>query len=98
MKNTIVFWRVAIIHIDSQVAPAVAQFNPVAMSYTMPTTTTVQQQYPNFVPTIQTYSTYPQVQETSVSTPISLPGMPPITVNTSIPVQALEGIQYTNSN
>jgi hypothetical protein len=81
---------------DPQVAPPMAQFNP-TMSYTIPTTT-VQQQYPNFVPPIQTYSTYPQVQETSVSTPISLPGMPPITVNTSIPVQALEGIQYTNSN
>ncbi|XP_055379375.1 Golgi reassembly-stacking protein 2 [Condylostylus longicornis] len=36
-------------------------------------------------PFVQTYSSFPQVQQTSVSTPISLPGMPPLTVTTTIP-------------
>lgn len=37
-------------------------------------------------PSMQTYSTYPQVQQ-QVTTPISLPGMPPITVCATIPPQ-----------
>lgn len=41
---------------------------------------------------LQTYVTYPQqlLQGTAVTTPISLPGMPPITVSATIPPQ-----QYT---
>lgn len=39
--------------------------------------------YSQAPPSVQTYSTYPQVQQ--MTTPISLPGMPPITVSTSIP-------------
>lgn len=38
----------------------------------------------NVPPSLQTYSTYPQVQQ-QVTTPISLPGMPPITVSATIP-------------
>lgn len=54
-------------------------FNPSGDAYSHPE-----------VPSVQTYSTYPQVQidqngGTSVTTPISLPGMPPITVSTTIP-------------
>lgn len=44
-------------------------------------------------PQMQTYLTYPQVQMTSVTTPISLPGMPPITVSTTIPPH-LDGFQF----
>ncbi|XP_055919414.1 Golgi reassembly-stacking protein 2 [Eupeodes corollae] len=44
------------------------------------------------LPYMQTFASYPQVQQTSVVTPISLPGMPPLTVNTTIPTQALEGL------
>lgn len=44
------------------------------------------------LPYMQTFASYPQVQQTSVATPISLPGMPPLTVNTTIPTQALEGL------
>lgn len=45
-------------------------------------------------PHMQTYSSYPQVQQVSV--PISLPGMPAITVNTTIPTQTLQSFQYQN--
>lgn len=44
------------------------------------------------LPYMQTFASYPQVQQTSVATPISLPGMPPLTVNTTIPTQTLEGL------
>lgn len=48
----------------------------------------------SFAPPMHTYSTYaPQVQGT-VTTPISLPGMPPITVSANIPSSTLEGIQF----
>ncbi|GAB0096956.1 Golgi reassembly-stacking protein 2 [Sergentomyia squamirostris] len=40
-------------------------------------------------PPLQTVSTYPQVNETSVITPIALPGLPPITVTATIPPQVL---------
>lgn len=78
-----------------------SQVNPVALSYPM-TTATQQQQFPA-PPNVsfpnhqmQTYSSYPQVQQMSVSTPISLPGMPSITVNTTIPTQTLEGFSTQN--
>lgn len=41
-------------------------------------------------PSLQTYSTYPQVQH-QVTTPITLQGMPPITVSTTIPTQQFPG-------
>ncbi|XP_037039390.1 Golgi reassembly-stacking protein 2 [Bradysia coprophila] len=41
-----------------------------------------------------TFTSFPQVQSSSITTPISLPGMPPITVNTTIPPQQLEGMQF----
>uniref|UniRef100_A0A1L8DVX2 Putative golgi reassembly stacking protein grasp65 n=1 Tax=Nyssomyia neivai TaxID=330878 RepID=A0A1L8DVX2_9DIPT len=40
-------------------------------------------------PPLQTVSTYPQVGGTALTTPIALPGMPPITVSATIPAQAL---------
>ncbi|KXJ69951.1 hypothetical protein RP20_CCG025341 [Aedes albopictus] len=60
---------------------------------------------------IQMYSTFPQqgstaidmaqsvplFQPSAVTTPISLPGMPPITVNATIPPEALRGLQFGNS-
>lgn len=59
---------------------------------------------------IQMYSTFPQqgttaidmaqapplFQPSAVTTPISLPGMPPITVNATIPPEALRGLQFGN--
>jgi len=55
---------------------------------------------PFLPPNLQTYSTYPQQQQigTSLTTPISLPGMPPISVSTTIPSQQLEGIQFNQNN
>lgn len=54
-------------------------FNPTAINATG---------YSQTPPTLQTYTTYPQqLQGTSVTTPISLPGMPPITVSATIPPQ-----------
>lgn len=48
--------------------------------------------YPNG-PQLQTYSSFPQIGGTgAVQTPISLPGMPPITVSTTIPPQQLEAM------
>lgn len=59
---------------------------------------------------IQMYSTFPQQQLLSqqqsatvdltnaVTTPISLPGMPPITVNASIPPEALRGLQFGSNS
>lgn len=41
-----------------------------------------------------TFTSFPQVQSSSIATPISLPGMPPITVSTTIPPQQLEGMQF----
>lgn len=43
-----------------------------------------------------TFTSFPQVQSSSIVTPISLPGMPPITVNTTIPPQQLEGMQFNH--
>lgn len=40
-------------------------------------------------PPLQTVSTYPQVGGQALTTPIALPGMPPITVSATIPPQAL---------
>uniref|UniRef100_A0A6B2E8I6 Putative golgi family reassembly stacking protein 2 grasp2 n=1 Tax=Phlebotomus kandelakii TaxID=1109342 RepID=A0A6B2E8I6_9DIPT len=40
-------------------------------------------------PPLQTVSTYPQVGGTALTTPIALPGMPPITVSATIPPQTL---------
>lgn len=70
------------------------QYNSAALSYPASSfSTNNPQTAPLFSP--QTYSTYPQVQGvTSVTTPISLPGMPPITVSTTLPPQALEGLQF----
>ncbi|XP_058462322.1 Golgi reassembly-stacking protein 2 [Malaya genurostris] len=61
-------------------------------------------------PPIQMYSTFPQqlpadlaqqtvpmFQTSAVTTPISLPGMPPITVSATIQAEALRGLQF-NSN
>lgn len=70
-----------------------AFYNPAMLSYPASS-------FPSQTP-MQTYSTYPQVQGTSMTTPISLPGMPPITVSTTLPPQALEGLQFnttTNAN
>lgn len=62
--------------------------NPAQLSYPPPPATGAQAasgQPPNFYSqtplSMQTYSTYPQVQQV----PISLPGMPPITVCTTLP-------------
>lgn len=69
-------------------------YDPTSLSY--PPTPYGQQQMPlqptPFSP--QTYTSFPQVQSGAVTTPISLPGMPPITVSTTIPPQQLEGIQF----
>lgn len=48
---------------------------------------------------LQTYGTYPQqfLQGTAVTTPISLPGMPPITVSATIPPQQYQQ-PFTNAN
>uniref|UniRef100_A0A0K8TP05 Putative golgi reassembly stacking protein 2 grasp2 n=1 Tax=Tabanus bromius TaxID=304241 RepID=A0A0K8TP05_TABBR len=77
------------------------QYNPAALSYPTGMYQATQNiQMPSNVnlaqPPLQTYSSYPQVQHTSVTTPISLPGMPAITVNTTIPTQTLEGFQFQN--
>lgn len=62
-------------------------------------------------PPIQMYSTFPQqqpqqqqpdaavplFQTSAVTTPISLPGMPPITVSATIQAEALRGLQFGNS-
>jgi hypothetical protein len=86
------------------------QFNPALLTYSASqlegvsqSTIPVHQQQISSYPPLQTYSSYPQVQGgligtgTAVTTPISLPGMPPITVSATISPQALEGIQF-NSN
>lgn len=76
-------------------------FNPAALSYpnvgppqssvSAPIDPTVfYSQAP--VPSLQTYSTYPQVQQ--VTTPISLPGMPPITVSTTISPQQFQNYAH----
>ncbi|XP_058832578.1 Golgi reassembly-stacking protein 2 [Topomyia yanbarensis] len=61
-------------------------------------------------PPIQMYSTFPQqlpsdlgqqaaplFQTSAVTTPISLPGMPPITVSATIQAEALRGLQFNNN-
>lgn len=61
-------------------------------------------------PPIQMYSTFPQqhqpdqaaappplFQTSAVTTPISLPGMPPITVSATIQAEALRGLQFGSS-
>lgn len=74
-------------------------FNPALLSY--PASAFAAPQAPpssTGYPPLHTYSTYPQVQGaagTSVTTPISLPGMPPITVSATLPPQALEGLQFS---
>lgn len=54
-------------------------------------------------PPIQMYSTFPQqpdaaaaplFQTSAVTTPISLPGMPPIQVTATIQAEALRGLQF----
>lgn len=46
-------------------------------------------------PQLQTYSSFPQIGGAgAVQTPISLPGMPPITVSTTIPPQQFEAMQF----
>lgn len=83
-------------------ATAPAPFNPALLSYpaaSFVAPSSVQQ----FPPPMQMYSTYPQVQGgsgggTAVTTPISLPGMPPITVSATLPPQALEGFQFNNNS
>ncbi|XP_053685067.1 Golgi reassembly-stacking protein 2 [Sabethes cyaneus] len=71
--------------------------------------TAASQQMP---PPIQMYSTFPQqmtsidsvqqspplFQTSAVTTPISLPGMPPITVSATIEAEALRGLQFGNSS
>jgi hypothetical protein len=88
------------------VTSAAQPFNPALLSYpasALPPPASIAPQVPTqspipTFPPMQTYSTYPQVQGgpsgTSVTTPISLPGMPPITVSTTLPPQALEGIHF----
>lgn len=78
--------------------PPVA-FNPAALSYPSASIpqSAVQLNYSqataaSAAPALQTYTTYPQqLQGTSVTTPISLPGMPPITVSATIPPQQYTG-------
>lgn len=78
--------------------PPVA-FNPAALSYPSASIpqSTVQLNYSqatavSAAPALQTYTTYPQqLQGTAVTTPISLPGMPPITVSATIPPQQYTG-------
>lgn len=38
-----------------------------------------------YLPAVSTYTTYPQVQNPQITTPINLEGFPPITVSTPIP-------------
>lgn len=85
---------------SSAVAPAAAPaaaYDSSALSHPPPLQ---QPAAPIQYPQMQTYSSFPQVQSGggggggAVTTPISLPGMPPITVSTTIPPQQLEGIQF----
>lgn len=70
--------------------------NPFAQP-TVTQSTQIQPQPPGATAAYQsppTFTSFPQVQSSSITTPISLPGMPPITVNTTIPPQQLEGMQF----
>lgn len=64
-----------------------ANFNP-ALNYPntsfAPQTPIIPEQS-HAAPSLQTYTTYPQQQGTSVTTPLTLPGLPPITVSATIP-------------
>ncbi|XP_055687560.1 Golgi reassembly-stacking protein 2 [Lutzomyia longipalpis] len=62
-------------------SPLFAPPPPAALSYPV--------MEPQPPPPLQTVSTYPQVAGTALTTPIALPGMPPITVSATIPAQAL---------
>lgn len=85
------------------------QFQPASLSYPSSTIdfqqqTNLQYQpltYEKSAPPIQMYSTFPQqpeavplFQTSAVTTPISLPGMPPITVSATIQAEALRGLQF----
>lgn len=84
--------------VPAQLPPAAA-FNPAALSYPNASVSqsAVQLNYSqatavSAASALQTYTTYPQqLQGTAVTTPISLPGMPPITVSATIPPQQYAG-------
>lgn len=70
--------------------------NPFAQPPVTQSSQIIQPQPPGATSSYQsppTFTSFPQVQSSSITTPISLPGMPPITVNTTIPPQ-LEGMQF----
>lgn len=71
--------------------------NPFAQPTSVPQASQTQPQPPGATAAYQsppTFTSFPQVQSSSITTPISLPGMPPITVNTTIPPQQLDGMQF----
>lgn len=75
--------------------PSSTTFDPTAMSYAPQRPAA---QSTTSYPPMQMYSSFPQVQigqdgAAAVTTPISLPGMPPITVSTTIP----PGMHFNNA-
>lgn len=68
---------------------------PIQMYSTFPQQQQQQQQQSS---TIDLDQQPPLFQPSAVTTPISLPGMPPITVNATIPPEALRGLQFGSQN
>ncbi|XP_065082671.1 Golgi reassembly-stacking protein 2 [Ochlerotatus camptorhynchus] len=70
---------------------------PIRMYSTFPQQQQQQQQQQQSA-TIDLAQQPPLFQTSAVTTPISLPGMPPITVNATIPPEALRGLQFGSNN
>lgn len=86
------------VHQTPSAATGQAQYDATALSYAQPPPS----QLANAFAPISTYQSFPQQPQQqapvgSVTTPISLPGMPPIVVSATIPPQQLEGLQFTHS-
>lgn len=86
------------VHQTTSAASAPSQYDATALSYAQPTAPLA-----NVFAPISTYQSFPQQLQQqppaggSVTTPISLPGMPPIVVSATIPPQQLEGLHFSHS-